>query len=61
MQGVEDGQVAFAGHAECRVDAVHDELIDQNLPAGPHLGESGWSKKTVGRCQFGLSSSAGST
>ena len=29
VQGVEDGQVAFAGHAECRVDAVHDELIDQ--------------------------------
>ena len=45
MQGVEDGQVAFAGHAECRVDAVHDELIDQNLPAGPHPVRAGGRRR----------------
>ena len=61
VERVEHGQVAFAGHAEGHVDAVHDELVDEDLPPVLTSATSRCSKKTVGLCSFGRSSSAGST
>ena len=55
VQGVEHGEVALAGHAEASVDAVDDELVDEDLSAGAaHVRRSGCSRKTVGLCSFGL-------
>ena len=35
VEGVERGEIAFAGHAEHVLHAVRDKLIDQDLAAGP--------------------------
>ena len=40
MQRVEHGQVALAGDAEGDLDPVHDELVDEELPAAPHVRAS---------------------
>ena len=61
VQRVEDGEVALAGDAEGGVDAVDDQLVDEDLRAGPGQRLTGCSRKTVARCSFGFSSSAGST
>ena len=61
VERVEHREVALAGHAERDVGAVHDQLVDENLAAAAAHSSIGRSKKTVGRCSFGFSSSAGST
>ena len=38
MHRVERGEVGFAGHAENVLGALGDELIDQDLAAGPAVG-----------------------
>ena len=37
VERIEYGQVALTRHAERDVDAVDDELVDDELPAGSHL------------------------
>ena len=55
VQGVEHGEVALAGHAECDVDAVDDELVDEELPAGPQRQErAGARGRRSAVCSFGL-------
>ena len=44
VERIEHGQVALTGHAERDVDAVDDELVDDELPAGSHLRGMGCSK-----------------
>ena len=44
MERVEHRQIALARHAESHVDAVDDELVDEDLAARPHLREMGCSK-----------------
>ena len=66
VQGVEDGEVALAGHAEGQLGAVQHELVDEDLAAGAaHRAAPGapssCSRKTVARWVLGLSASAGST
>ena len=59
---VEDGDVALARDAERRVDAVHNQLVDEDLRTGAGQGTMiGCSRKIVARWVFGFSSSAGST
>ena len=60
VERVENRQVALARQAEGEVGAVQLELVDEDLPAGPH-NPSGSSESTVARWSRGLSSSAGST
>lgn len=36
-EGVEDGQVVFAGHAVKGADAVTVQRLDQELPAAAHF------------------------
>jgi hypothetical protein len=57
VERVEDGQVALAREAESQVGAVQLELVDEDLPA---CSQRGTSSRTVARCSFGRSSSAGS-
>ena len=60
-EGIEGADIALAGNAEHRVDAVHDELVDEDpRPRAGHRS-IGWSKKTVACCRFGFASSAEST
>jgi hypothetical protein len=39
---------------------VNDQLVDEDPRAGARQSSIGSSKKTVARCSFGFSSSAGS-
>src|SRR5271167_834217 len=41
MHRVERGQVRFAGHTEDMLGALRDELVDEDLAAGPAVGELG--------------------
>jgi hypothetical protein len=41
VEGVEQPEIAFPGHAEGEVDAVDLELVDQDLAAGSAVGSSG--------------------
>ena len=63
VERVEHGEVALAGDAEGQLDAVDDELVDEELcPPRPHVQrERGARGSTVGFWSFGRSSSAGST
>ena len=61
VERVEHGEVALAGHAERQLDAVDDELVDEELTARPHESRSGCSRYTVALWSLGRSSSAGST
>ena len=60
-QRVENREIALAGNAERGVDAVDDELVDEDARAGADHSLTGCSMNTVARCSFGFSSSAGST
>ena len=60
-KSVENRDVALARNAERDLDAVEDELVDEDPCSGAAHGSIGSSKKTVARWSFGLSSSAGST
>ena len=44
VERVEHGQVALTRNTERNVDAVDDELVDDELPAGSHLRWMGCSK-----------------
>jgi hypothetical protein len=37
MEGVERGEIALPRHAEHMVDAMNQELVDQDLAAGPQI------------------------
>jgi hypothetical protein len=41
VQRVERGEVALARHAERRLDAVHLQLVDQDLAAAAQVGTAG--------------------
>ena len=60
-ESVEDGDVTLARNAECGVDAVSEELVDEDHRPATRHSSIGSSKKTLARCSLGLSSSAGST
>jgi hypothetical protein len=48
-ESVEDGDVTLARNAECSVDTVNDELVDEDPRAGAGHSSIGSSKKTVAR------------
>ena len=60
VEGIEHGEVALAGDAEGDVDAVHDELVDEE-PAAVLTSEAAGARGRRSLLQLGRSSSAGST
>ena len=46
---IEDGDVTLARNAECGIDAVDDELVDEDPRAATAHSSIGSSKKTVAR------------
>ena len=61
VQRVEHGEVALTRDAERELDAVGEELVDEDPRAGPGQRVIDCSRKIVARWSLGLSSSAGST